>query len=51
MTIGRFNEDEFEFPDLVKDAHALPHADDGFHVEIRGEEHHNAVGRDFRERR
>ena len=34
LGVGRFDEDEFVFPDLVEDAHALPHADDGFHVEV-----------------
>ena len=49
LAVGRFDEDEFEFPDLVEDAHALPHADDGFHVEVRGEEDDEAVWGDFAE--
>ena len=44
MTVGRFDEDEFVFPDFVEDAHALPHADDGFHVQVGGEEDDDAVG-------
>ena len=37
------------FPDFVEDAHALPHADDGFHVEVRWKEYDEAVWRDFGE--
>lgn len=47
LCIRRFDEDEFEFPDFVEDAHALPHGDDGFHIEVRGEEDDDAVGGDF----
>ena len=28
LCIGRFDENEFVFPDLVEDVHALPHGDD-----------------------
>ena len=49
LAIRRFDEDEFEFPDLVKDSHALPHADDGFHVEVRRKEDNDPVGSNLRE--
>lgn len=49
LGVGGFHQDEFEFPDFVEDAHALPHADDGFHVEVRGEEDDDAVWGDFGE--
>lgn len=49
LRVGRLDEDELVLPDVVEDAHALPHADDGFHVEVRGEEDDEAVGRDPRE--
>lgn len=49
LAVGRFDEDEFVFPDFVEDAHALPHADDRFHVEVGGEEDDDAVGGYFRE--
>ena len=48
LRVGRLNEYQLEFPDLVKNAHALPHADDRFHVEIRGEENDYAVRSNFR---
>lgn len=47
LRVRGFDEDEFEFPDFVEDAHALPHADDGFHVEVGGEKHDDAVGGEF----
>lgn len=31
------------FPDFIEDAHALPHTDDGFHVEVRGEENDKSI--------
>ena len=49
LGVGCLDKDKFEFQDLVEDAHALPHADDGFHVEVGGKEDYDAVGRDFRE--
>lgn len=49
LRIRRFDEDEFVLPDFVDDAHALPHADDGFHVEVRRKEDDEAVGGDFGE--
>lgn len=49
LRVRRFHEDEFVFPDFVEDAHALPGADDGFHVEVGGEEDDEAVGGDFGE--
>lgn len=49
LAVGRFDQDQLELPDLVQDAHALPHADDGFHVEVGGEEDDDAVGRDLGE--
>lgn len=49
LGVGRLDEDEFVLPDFVEDAHALPHADDGFHVEVRREEDDEAVRGDFRE--
>lgn len=49
LGVGGFDEDEFVFPDFVEDAHALPGADDRFHVEVRGEEDDEAVGCDFGE--
>lgn len=47
LRIGCFDEYELVSPDFVEDAHALPHADDGFHVKIRGKEDDEAVGCDF----
>lgn len=49
LAVRRFHQDELELPDLVQDAHALPHADDGFHVKIGGEEHDDPVRRDLGE--
>ena len=49
LRIGRFDENEFVFPDLVESAHALPHADDGFHVQIGGKEDDDAVGGELAE--
>ena len=49
LRVGGFDKDEFVFPDFVQGAHALPHADDGFHVEVGGEEDDNAVGGEFAE--
>ena len=49
LGVGCFDEDELVLPDLVEDAHALPHADDGFHVEVGREEDDEAVGGDFAE--
>lgn len=49
LGIRRFDKDEFVFPNFIKDFHALPHADDGLHVEVRREEDNEAVWRDFRE--
>ena len=49
LAVGGFDEDEFVLPDFVEDAHALPHADNGFHVEVRGEEDDDAVRGDFGE--
>ncbi len=47
LGVGGFDKDQFEFPDFIEDAHALPHADDGFHVEVRREEDDDTVRRDF----
>ena len=49
LRVGCFDQDQFEFPDFVEDAHALPHADYGFHVQVGGEEDDNAVRGDFGE--
>lgn len=49
LGVGGFDEDEFIFPDFVEGAHALPHVDDGFHVEVGGEEDDDAVGGQFAE--
>ena len=49
LRVWGFDKDEFEFPDLVKDPHALPHGDDGLHVEVGREENDDAIGGDFGE--
>ena len=49
LGVRGFDKDEFEFPDFVESAHTLPHADDGFHVEVGGKEDDDAVGGDFGE--
>ena len=49
LCVGRFNEDEFVFPDFVEGAHALPCADYKLHVKVRGEEDDDAIGGDFGE--
>ena len=49
LRVWGLDEDEFELPDLVEDAHALPHADDGFHIEIGRKEDDDAVRGDFGE--
>lgn len=47
LRVGGFDENELEFPDLVQDTHALPHADNGLHVEIRREENYDSVRSNF----
>lgn len=49
LRVGRLDEDELVLPDFVEDAHGLPHADDGFHVEVGGEEDDETVRGDFGE--
>lgn len=49
LRVRGFDEDEFVFPNFVEDAHALPHADDGFHVEVRREKNDKPIGSDFGE--
>ena len=49
LRVRGLDQDEFEFPDFVEDAHALPHTDDGFHVQVGGEEDNDAVRGDFGE--
>ena len=43
LRVRRLDEDELVVPDLVEDAHALPHGDDLLHVEVRWEKHNDAV--------
>ena len=49
LGVGGLDEEQLVVPDLVEDAHALPHADDHFHVEVGGEEDDEAVGGDLGE--
>ena len=49
LRVRGFDENEFEFPDLVENSHTLPHGDDRFHVEVRRKEHHHAIRGNFGE--